>query len=64
MERFKYCNKKFSVHLSFPPYFNIGNTERHNMINVVNSMNNFFVNVGPYLIKQTPDPLSEEQADN
>ena len=41
---------------NLPKYFVINNNENYNMDEVANSLNQFFLDVGPKLAKNTPNP--------
>ena len=57
--------KKGSSQANYPKYFFVNNTEKYNMNEVVNSFNEFFVNIGPSLAEKIPDPaVSDVQNDN
>ena len=57
--------KNSSKQLSYPRYFIINNTEKHDMNEVGKRFNKFFVSVGPDLAEQIPDLVtSEEQSDS
>ena len=57
--------KNKSGQVNYPQYFIDKDTNNYNMDEVVNSFNNFFVNVGPKLADNISDPVtSEEYTDN
>lgn len=49
-----------SGHTNYPQYFNDNNIKNYNIDDVVNSFNNFFVNVGPNLAANIPVSTEEE----
>ena len=53
--------KNNSGHKNYPQYFVDKDIKNYNMEDVVNSFNNFFVNVGPNLAKDIPDPVASEE---
>lgn len=50
------CNliKQGSSGTSYPEYFIDANGENHNMSNIVDGFNKFFINVGPELAAEIP----------